>query len=618
MSWKNLVGMATVVASLAATADTAYPIRDDVRTKNRARVEALRKGAYWKDAPLAVAAVEPISDIPRTPDRFPTDGDFTGPLRVVAAKGEFEPASVLLYGFSDLKDVTLEIGTLKNAKGDTLDSSAWDAAVVKVWYQQASAWYSYFSEPTARKAVPELLLHDETLVNADFAQRENFLRVTRGGETGYRWISYDGAAVDHGYDGDTKNAWISDAKTLQPFTVRKDEFKQLWFTLHAPESAPEGLYKGVIEVKVGGQGQRRSSSGSVCVLPVEVRVLPFALPQPATFRDLNRRFFGSCYVSYREDVYRNYRDLWRQMAEHGLRNPLLLPVTTVADAQAMKDMFEATGMDTEILFNPVPSCGVRTSYPPRENDKDFLRYEAMCRDITNSVRALRQVFGAKTKIYSYGIDEGSAPTVRAERSMWKNVHENGAEIVVATRFHPFLLFNLDFANIPQQPRLRKRDMTEQLHAANPDALVGWYSDPHSGPENPSFARRVYGWQTWRNNCDCFCQYVLCRDTWYEFFWPPEPFLRGLQLVYPTADSIVCTLQFEGLREGLDDIRYGTYLRQLAEEGRKSPNADVQYVARAAASYVAQVDFERSDLKALRYEMIDRILKLRKSLGKEGR
>ena len=614
---RKWIGVACCLAATTGTvaADTAYPVGDGVRAENRAKVEALREGAYWKDAPFAVAAVEPLSDIPRTPDLFPKDGDFRGPLRVVAAKGEFEPASIVLYGFADLEGVTLDFGTLRNEKGDAIGPSAWDAAVVKVWYQQASSWYSYFSEPTARKTIPELLLHDETLVKTDYAQRENFLRVTRGERTYYRWISFDGAAVDHSYDGDTKNAWISDAKTLQPFGVRKDEFKQLWLTLHVPASAAEGLYRGVVQVKLGGEGERRKVSGSVCSIPVEVRVLPFELPQPATFRDLGRRFYGSCYLAFRDGFYRNYRDMWRQMAEHGIRNPLLLPVKTVEDARAMKEMFEETGMDTEILFNPIPSCGVRTSYPAREDDKDFLRYQTMCRDITNSVKALRQVFGEKTKIYSYGIDEGSAPTVRAERSIWKGVHENGGNIVVATQFHPFLLFNLDFANIPQQPRTRKRDMAEQLHAANPDALVGWYADPHSGPENPAYARRVYGWQTWRNNCDCFCQYVICRDTWYEFFWPPEPFLRGLQLVYPTADSVVCTLQFEGLREGVDDIRYGTYLKQLAEEGRKSPNVDVQYVARAATAYLAQVDFERSDLKALRHEMIDRILKLRKALGR---
>lgn len=598
-----------VLSALTLSADTAYPIPNGVRAQNRARVEAFRASAYWKDAPFAVAAVEPISDVPRTPDLFPSDGEFTEPVRVVAAKGEFEPASVLLYGFADLKDVSLAFGSLANEKGDTLSPSSWDAAVVKVWYQQASSWYSYFSESTARKTIPELLLHDENLVHADFTQRENYLRIIRAGETSYRWISNDGSAVDHSGDGHTKNEWIRDARTLQPFAVRKDEFKQLWFTLHVPESAAEGLYRGTIAI-------RQSDGRTICSIPVEVRVLPFVLPQPATFRDLNRRFYGVCYLSKQDRFYSaKFRDMWRLMAEHGVRNPLLEPVSTEAEAREMKETFEATGMDTGRLFCALPGCGVRTSYPPREDDKDILRYTSICRDFTNSVRALRRVFGAQAKLYSYGIDEGSAATVRAERSMWKNVHENGANVVVSTRYHPFLLFNLDFANVPGQPRVSRREITESLHAANPDTLVGWYCDPHSGPENPCLARRVYGWQSWRNNYDSFCQYCLCRNSWYEFYCPGEPFLRGLQLVYPTADSLVCTLQFEGLREGVDDIRYGTYLRQLAEEGRRSPDVETQYAARAAGAYLAQVDFEHADPKALRYEMIERILRLRKALGK---
>ena len=42
-----------------------------------------------------------------------------------------------------------------------------------------------------------------------------------------------------------------------------------------------------------------------------------------------------------------------------------------------------------------------------------------------------------------------------------------------------------------------------------------------------------------------------------------------------------------------------------------------YAARAASSWLAQVDFERSSLDYLRKEMIARILDLRERLGDEG-
>ena len=66
--------------------------------------------------------------------------------------------------------------------------------------------------------------------------------------------------------------------------------------------------------------------------------------------------------------------------------------------------------------------------------------------------AIREVFGPTVKAYSYGIDEGSAWAVRAERATWKGVHRAGGNTIVATQWHPFILFNLDYANVPRHPR----------------------------------------------------------------------------------------------------------------------------------------------------------------------
>ena len=85
-----------------AMADTPYPVALAAAKDNLAKVQALRPGAYWKDAPFAVCAVDPLSGIRRTPDLFPVDGDFTGPVRLMAAQGEYEGASFLLFGFEDV------------------------------------------------------------------------------------------------------------------------------------------------------------------------------------------------------------------------------------------------------------------------------------------------------------------------------------------------------------------------------------------------------------------------------------------------------------------------------------------------------------------------------------
>ena len=607
----RLTLMATLPFLLAGTAlwgDTAYPVLPATAKANAAKVRAYEKDACWKGAPLAICQVEAMSGVRRTPDAFPEDGCFTGSVRVVLARDEYEGASVLLYGFEDLKDVMVEPAPLKAKDGSVLAADACDIKVVKVWYQQGTAWSSYFSDSTRRIATPELLLHDDALLEVDHKTQENYLRCDEKSGTRYRWVSFGPSAVNHRGEGGIKNAWVHDAAALKPFAVRKDEFKQLMLTFRAGPEQKGGLYRGAFAVKAAGR--------KLFDLPVEVRVLDFALPLPATFRDLERRFFCVPYMGNQSPM--TDERLARNMVAHNVRNCLLRKIVTRSDAEKAKAAFEKSGFDCEYLFCALPSCGVRTSYPASDEDANYVKHVNSKLEVEHAMEVLRSVFGANVKAYSYGIDEGSAKTVREERATWKNVHAAGGRTVVATQYHPYILFNLDFANVPRQPRQYKRSGADDYHAGNPDGIMGWYADPHSGPENPDYARRLYGWQTWRNNYDCSCQYILFRDNWNDFWVPAEAFLRGLMLVYPQDGDILDTLQWEGVREAMDDVRYNTYLKQLVEKCRASKDVDTVYAGRAAATWLAQVDCERSKLGYLRAEAISRILDLSQRLAKEGR
>jgi len=602
-TFKSKVVLAAVaLVAVSAGADTRFPVPDGVRKANRAKVEALREKAYWKGSPVAVAAVEATGGVKRTPDLFPEDGDFTGPVRALMAKDEYEGASFVLYGFEDVDKVSVSV------KVPDIES---DVKVVKVWYQQGSAWGSFFSDPTRRVATPELMLHDENLIHVDHAGQENFVRCDYAKDrTAYRWVSFGGPAVDHSYEGAIRYEWIHDAPALKPFAVRKDEFKQVIVTFHAPADAKAGLRKGVIALSANGR--------KLCDVPCEVKVLPFVLPRPATFRDLKRPFMATPYgglTGYDE----HNEAIARNMARHNVRNSFLPPIRTPSDAQKAYAFCTRTGLDTEHLVMALPGCGLTTSYPAQESDGNYLKYRNACTDVSNAMASVRAAFGPDAKAYSYGIDEGSAWTVRAERSTWKDaVHANGGSTFVATQWHPYILFNLDYANVPRHPRHAKKEVADAFHAGNPEGLIGWYADPHSGPENPDYTRRIYGWQTWRNNYDCSCQYIVYRNNWNDFWVPDESFLRGLMLVYPQHDDLLDTIEWEGLREGMDDVRYGTLLKQLGERGCRSKTVDTTYAARAALTWLAQVDCEHSSLEYLRYEMARRILDLEDRLAKEGK
>lgn len=608
---KNIIGAILFGVVLMPTfADTPYPIEKKKAKANRQKVEAFKKDAYWKDAPFAVATVNPLSGIRRTPDLFPEDGDFTKPLSVMAAQNEYEGASVLLYGFQNSKDVLLKANPLRGPGGAVLPAANVDIKIVKVWYQQGTAWGGFFSDPLRRIATPELMVYDEALLHVDHENKENFLRRDTKNGSDYQWISFNGAVVDHRYEPATAvvNSQIHDASSLQPFTVNENEFKQLILTYMIPDGQKPGIYKGTVDALVAGK--------KVCDIPVEVHVLPFTLPEPKTFYHAEKPFMVTPYMG-RISVYKSEK-LARNMVRHNVKNCLLGNIKTKAQAEEAYAMFKKTGFDTKQLFCALPGCGMTTDYPPDESNVNYAKFVAATNDIAASIEIIRDVFGKDVKAYSYGIDEGSAGTVRRERATWQGVHRAGGNTIVATRWHPYILFNLDYANVPRHPRAYKKAEADAFHASNPDGIIGWYADPHSGPENPDYTRRLYGWQTWRNNYDAICQYILFRDNWNDFWIPAEPFLRGLMLVYPQDNDILDTIEWEGLREGLDDVRYGTLLKTLCEKGRTSQNVDTAYAARAALTWVSQVDCEHSELDYLRLEMISRILDLQSRLAKEGK
>ncbi len=604
---RMLYGLLATAAIGAALADTAFPPAKAAASANLKKVEAFRKGAFWKDAPFAVAAVDAMSGVRRTPDLFPEDGDFTNGLRVVSAQDEYESASLLLFGFADVADVLLVPGDLTGPGGAKLAAAEFDPKVVKVWYQQGTAWGSFFSDPLRRIPTPELLLHDEALVEVDHEGRENFVRYDGPKGPHYRWVSFGGAAVDHSSDGAIDPSRIHDAAALRPFAVRRHEFKQLFVAVHVPRGQRPGLYAGAMALTVGGK--------KVCDVPVQLCVLPFALPEAATFRDLTRPFFVAPYSA--GDPSRSER-LAGNMVRHNVRYGHLHNIQDEADARAAFEIFKKTGFDAKRLFCALPGCGVTTSYPPQEDDANYEKHLEKVDAFKRSMEAIRKVFGPDARAYSYGVDEGSAKVVRAERATWEAVHAAGGFTTVATRWHPYVLFNLDFPNVPRAPRAAKRENADAFHAANPDGLITWYADPHSGPENPDYTRRIYGIQTWRCNYDGSCQYILYRDNWNDFWVPAESSLRGLMLVYPQDGDILDTIEWEGVREGMDDVRYATLLRQLGEKARQSADIQVQYAGRAALAWISQVDCERSSMDYLRLEAIRRILDLQTLLAKEGK
>jgi hypothetical protein len=153
---------------------------------------------------------------------------------------------------------------------------------------------------------------------------------------------------------------------------------------------------------------------------------------------------------------------------------------------------------------------------------------------------------------------------------------------------------------------------------NPEALVGWYADPHGGPENPDFARRLYGMQPYKAGYDVVGNHAWWkRCQWNDIAQNFEPTYRNLNIVYQTRGNVLDTLQWEGCREGLDDVRYATRLKELARQALSSARSEVVLRGRLALGALAYWDADRDDMDACRLECIRHILDLQR-LVKEDR
>lgn len=397
--WAGM-GVALLGAALLAHAGTDYPIPAAVQNENRGKVEACRAGAYWSKAPFACCAVTPLAGVRRTPDRFPHDGKFTAPVRIVAAQGEYEPGSFQLFAFEDLPSVELKAGNLAGEGRARLPASAIDLKVVKIWYQMGTAWNGFHADHLRRLPTPELLLRNEKLIRVDHEKQENYLLCDYGGGVSrYRWISFTGAAVDHTYDGWIRNEWIHDADVLQPVALQKNAFKQFMVTVHVPETASPGVYRGEISASVGGS--------RVLGIPLEVRVLPFRLPRPATFRDLNREFYGSAFIGGL-NISRAHK-LARNLVAHNVLNPLLPQIPTDLAAREFFEMAQATGISTNPLLAILPGARLTTSFPLKETDRNYDKYLELQLRVSNTLSRIR-TFAGDVQAYGYGIDEAGPPT----------------------------------------------------------------------------------------------------------------------------------------------------------------------------------------------------------------
>ena len=603
-----------------------------IATKLRKTISRIR--VLEKSTKQVTFVVSPISGIKVLPYNPVVPGKITNKIKVIAAQGEFEPASFVLYSKSGIKDVALKVGDFRSKKGDIISASNIDLKVVKCWYQTGFNWNAGNFYEGLRVLVPELLLKDDSLVKVDTVKKENHLKLQFPKKEEYVWISNP----DQEFKTRDQETWLTvdqfpvkDSKKLLPVSIPVKSCKQFWVTVKVPEDAKAGIYS--TSIKALSQGKEFET------ITIKLRVLPFKLANPKTYYDLDKKFTSSIYYcgqlaeeGEKGTVYaikKNKEQLraeLKDMYDHGVTNPIFMTHHWSGNWNDMDRHLKAMGeylkMRKEIgMENQTVYCQLREL-----NFESFLGVNfskglgipvsaEKLRDLQKRVKEIIKFFKSHdvSEVYFYGRDEAKDETVAAQRPVWKAVHEAGGKIMVAgyragiegNKKGSFELAG-DIQDLFISAGKFYREESAKWHSKG--HKIWAYANPQGGPENPLLYRKGFGFGLWRANYDGAA-------TWaYTHYFPPwndfttnSEWTKKYTLAYPTADGIVDTIAWEGYREAIDDIRYGTTLKEMIAKAKKEKRK--MGIAQKAEKFLETFDVNDNP-ELIRLKIINYILKLR--------
>lgn len=451
-------------------------------------------------------------------------------LTITAARNSFEPASLVIRsGREPLEDVGIEITDLQTVHGDkelseksSISSGNIDVRVVKCWYQAGHS----INDVTHKQLTPELLLHDDDLVRVDYVRQVNLIK---------------------------NLSRIRDADVLQPFTVPRNQNKQVWMTVHIPGDAPPGLYAGAVTVTAAGDVRKK--------LNLNVQVLPASLPEPMI--DYGLYYEGHLsgraqpQIGWRPKTEKQMTAELLDMKEHGLTNATVrhqLDADPGKREEGWKRLQRTLELRKDIGWGAAPLLYL--DWHPKIEDLHAYKKKIQ------TIASIAATAGIRD-VYIYGIDERRGSDLLSLRPLYQAVHEAGAKNFVAC-FDDFLQSVPDLLDLPVLYGRPKKDFMAALGKLN--IRVWNYGNPQAGLEEPATYRRNYGVNLVMAGFSGALDYVYQHGTCWNDFVDTQ--YRSHTMAYPTIDKPIPTIQWEGWRQGVNDVQFLTLLKQ---KGRLTDN-----------------------------------------------
>lgn len=534
-----------------------------------------------------VRAVENTKILPNEPSLL-KDSSSERVLHVTAAPGEYEPASFVVHANRQLEKLTVGCSGLRSANSE-LTSANMDIRIVKPWFQgcvSGDLQYTHCPDGTKRLLMPELLLHDSSLVKVDLGTRTNYLRITDHGADRYIDISRESGdplkyKPNAGPDTDMTmpdNVVFDDSASLLPVDVPAGENLQFWVTLHVPAGTPPGKYEGKLDLS--------SANAGVSSLPFQVDVLPFTLDRP--------------------------------LLEYGLYyRARMMPWTPSRVGSEEKGSVQLQAEMADMVKHGVTACTVTQSFDPSRpamfgkflkimkgagmGDNLYMLWTGEYYKDPGKTRRLLAFAGKAgfKNVYFYGGDELDPAQAKARRESWKNMKSLGGKIFSALEKAAYEV--PDILDLAVVDRIRDPKLARAYH--DHGGRVFSYGAPQVGVEEPATYRRSYGFALWKAGYDGVMDYAY-QHAWGCIWNDFDGYSRDHVFAYPTTHGVIDTIEWEGFREAVDDVRYLTTL--------------LNHIAKAKALHIPTGDIERwldtidpkEDQDLTRKGIVERILKLK--------
>lgn len=501
----------------------------------------------------------PLVDEHILPWTVPSAEEVEGTISVAACCGEYEPATLAVFACKRLSGVNLEISDFVAHDGKTLPRSIVDPYLIKCWYQDGSPLTTNKNAPTL---MAELLLKDPNLISVDLRKRAN----------------------THNWTGQ----FPKDAETLQDVSIEPFESQQYWLTFHIPADARPGDYVARVTVKAKG-------SQSVSV-PIRLKVCDFDLAPSRLLHSLyyTLRLTGcETEADYRRRLARMESEI-RNQVEHGINCPSTyvnggrLPW----DDDPMAALREVIEMQRRVGIAEGPFICVTYGIGYQRTEDDLEKERQNLRRFKAFVKGL-----GRSPVYVHGQDEASGERLRAERPSFAAAHDAGVKVFVACRRTFFPIIG-DLLDMPVVAGHLIPELAEKVHANG--YKIASYGNPQAGQERPDLYRRNFGLRLWAAGYDGAMEWAYGGDDWNDFI---EGGYRQETMAYSAIGKPVDTIQWEGWREGVDDVCYLSTLLNMIDEAENLPALFDE--AKRLREWTEELDVD-GDLDALRLQIVERI------------